>query len=569
VPADLRFDTYYRYDELTRLIHVFAEERPDLVKVESLGKSFQGREIWLAIVTHFVTGPAEDKPAFWVDANIHASEIAPSSAALYLIWKLTTQDVQSAEIKRLLDSRAFYIVPRVNPDGTELALADSPRWIRSTVRPYPFDEEPIDGLNREDIDGNGKMLTMRIVDPNGAWTEHPDEPRLLIRREPASTGGTYYRVLPEGRLTNYDGVQVKIQKAKEGLDLNRNFPVDWRTESEQPGAGEYPTSEPEVRALVDFIVRHPNITGGVSLHTQGGLLLRPYGTKSDDEMIPEDLRTYKKIGAKGTAITGYPNISTFHDYTEHPKDLITGVCDDWLYEHVGVFSWTTEIWAPLAQAGIKDYKHVDWYHEHPVEDDLKLLKWNDEVLGGKGYLPWKPFDHPDLGAMEIGGWDHAYCWRNPPPDFLEAEIAPISDWLIWHALISPKLEIKTCVATKLGDDVFGIRLVVQNTGWLPTYVTKKALERQNVRPVIAELELPEKANFVTGRSREELGQLEGRCYKAPSVLALTADPTDDCAKFDWVIQAPPGSVVKITARHSRAGTVRTEVCCSGFKAPRP
>jgi len=562
VPTDLRFDTYYRYDSLTRFIHAFAQERPDLVKVESIGKSFAGRDIWLATVTRFATGSGDEKPAFWVDANIHAVEIAPSTAALYLLWQLTTRDGQDPEITRLLDSRVFYIVPRVNPDGTELALADSPRWLRSSVRPYPFDEDPIEGLNREDIDGNGKMLTMRIIDANGAWVQHPDEPRLLIRREPTATGGTYYRVLPEGRLTSYDGVQVKIQKIKEGLDLNRNFPGQWRSESEQPGAGEYPTSETEVRAIVDFIVKHPNITGGVSLHTQGGLLLRPYGTMADDEMIPEDLWTFQKIGAKGTAITGYPNVSTFHDFKYHPKELITGVFDDWLYEHIGVYSWTTEIWAPLRQAGIVDYKFVDWYRDHSVEDDLKLLKWNDEVLDGKGFVLWKPFEHPDLGEVEIGGWDYAYCWRNPPPHLLEAEIAPIADWLIWHALISPKLEITSCAATRLRDGVYAIRLVVQNTGWLPTYVTKKALERKNVRPLIAEVTLPESAKFIAGRCREELGQLEGRCYKGPSALGLTADPTDDRAMFDWVIQAPAGSIVKITARHPRAGTARVEVPCS-------
>lgn len=562
MPTDLRFDIYYRYDSLTRFIHAFAEERPDLVKVESIGKSFQGRDIWLATVTRFKTGPAEEKPAFWVDGNIHAAEIAPSSAALYLLWKLTSMDGQDPEITRLLDTRTFYIVPRVNPYGTELALADNPRWIRSSVRPYPFDEDPIEGLNREDINGDGKMLTMRILDANGAWAEHPSDSRLLVRREPTATGGTYYRVLPEGRLTNYDGVQVKIQKVKEGLDLNRNFPIEWRTESEQPGAGEYPTSETEVRALVDFIVKHPNITGGVSLHTQGGLLLRPYGTRADDQMIPEDLWTFQKIGAQGTAMTGYPNVSTFHDFKYHPKDLITGVFDDWLYEHLGVYSWTTEIWAPLRQAGIVDYKFVDWYREHSLDDDLKLLKWNDEVLNGKGYVAWKPFEHPDLGPVEIGGWDYAYCWRNPPPHLLEAEIAPIADWLIWHALISPKLEIISCVATKLRDSVYQIRIVLQNTGWLPTYVTKKALERQNVRPLIAEIVLPDEAKLLSGRSREELGQLEGRCYKAPSALGLTADPTDDRIKFDWVIQATEGSVVRITARHQRAGTVRVEVVCS-------
>ena len=564
MPQDLRFDTYYRYDDLTRLIHAFAEARPDLVQVESIGKSYEGRDLWLATVTRFATGPAAEKPAFWVDGNIHATEVSASSAALYLLHKLTTEDGTNADVTRVLDTRAFYIVPRVNPDGAELALADRPRWLRSSVRPYPFDEDPVEGLQREDIDGDGRMLSMRVPDPNGAWTPHPDEPRLMIRRGPTDVGGAYFRLLPEGRLLNYDGVQIKVQRPKEGLDLNRNFPSEWRPEGEQPGAGEFPASEPEIRALVAFIVSHPNITGGVTFHTFSGVLLRPYGTKADDQMPAEDLWTFQKIGAKGTELTGYPNISVFHDFKYHPKEVTTGDFDGWLYDTLGVYAWTTELWSPQRQAGLKDYKFIDWFREHPAEDDLKMLTWNDEKLGGKGYVNWQPFDHPELGPIEIGGWDFAHCWRNPPPEFLEAEIAPHADWLIWQALISPKLEILQAEATPLGGDAYQVRLVVQNTGWLPTYVTKKALERKAVRPVIVELTLPDGATLHVGRLREELGQLEGRCYEDAGNFGRIADPTDDRAKFDWVIHAPQGGTVQVTARHQRAGTVRTEI---PLKAP--
>ncbi len=113
------------------------------------------------------------------------------------------------------------------------------------------------GLLTEDIDGDGRVLAMRIPDPNGAWKVCPEEPRLLVRREPDETGGQYYRVLPEGQLRDFDGVEITIQPPKEGLDLNRNFPALWRQEHEQHGAGAYPASEPEVRALVHFIAEHP------------------------------------------------------------------------------------------------------------------------------------------------------------------------------------------------------------------------------------------------------------------------------------------------------------------------
>ncbi len=557
---DVRFDTYYRYEELTRVLQGYAEEHPQLVRLESIGKSYEGRDIWLVSVTHFATGEDKHKPALWVDGNIHASEVAPSTACLYLINRLITAYGSDADITRCLDTRAFYICPRVNPDGAELALADKPKIIRSSTRPYPYDEEPIGGLVTEDMDGDGRMLTMRIPDPNGAWKTCPQEPRLLVRRDPAETGGQYFRLLPEGHVENYDGALVQIQPKKERLDLNRNFPTGWRQEYEQQGAGPYPTSEPEVRAMTNFIARHSNITGGVAFHTYSGVLLRPYDDRNDDVFPAEDLWTYKKIGEKGTQITNYPAISIYHDFRYHPNKVITGGFDTWLYDHMGMFAWTVEIWSPQRQAGIKDYKYIDWFREHPLEDDLTMLKWSDEALGGKGYVNWYPFDHPQLGRIELGGWNLQYAFRNPPPEFLEKEIAPFADWLIWHLLISPRLEVYEATVKPLGNSNYYVRLIVHNTGWLPSYVTKRAVEKKIVRGLVCEIELPEGATLKTGKPREELGQLEGRAYKPSSPSAFQDyDPTEDRIKVEWVVHAPNGGAVKVTARHERAGVVTAEL----------
>lgn len=555
---DVRFDKYYRYEELTSILHAYAEEFPQLVRIESIGKSYEGRDIWLWRVTCFATGGDREKPALWVDGNIHATELAPSSVCLYLLQTLVTGYGTHPDITRCLDSRAFYICPRVNPDGAELALADKPKFIRSGTRPYPYDEEGEDGLVMEDIDGDRRILQMRIPDPNGAWKISSTEPRLLVPREPTETGGQYYRLLPEGSIENYDKVQISIQPPKEGLDLNRNFPSMWRQENEQLGAGSYPTSELEVRSLVQFITTHPNITGAIAFHTFSGILLRPYSHQSDDEFPVNDLRTYQRIGEKGTELTDYPAVSVFHEFRYHPKEFVTGAFDDWAYEHQGVFAWTVEVWSPQRGAGITEYKYIDWYREHPPEDDLKMLRWSDEKLGGKGYIDWYPFDHPQLGKVELGGWDAMYAWSNPPPEFLEKEIARFPDWLVWHLLISPRLEIYEASVTNLGDRTYRIRLVVQNTGWLPTYVTEKAREKKLVRGCICEIELPEGATLETGKLREELGQLEGRAYKPSAPFRKQADPTSDRAKVEWVVRATRGTV-KLTARCDRAGVVRTEV----------
>jgi murein tripeptide amidase MpaA len=569
VTAEIRFDTYYPYTELTERLRALVEAYPKLLRLESIGKSYEGRDVWCVIATNCETGPDTEKPAFWCDGNIHATEVSAASACLYLLHKLATQHGQNTDVTRALDTRAFYVVPRVNPDGAELYFAPNPKYLRSSTRPYPYDEEPLEGLKQEDVDGDGRRLRMRIPDPNGPWKAHPEHPRLLVRREPGETGGTYYRVLPEGFLENWDGITLTVQANKEGLDLNRNFPAHWRQEGEQPGAGPFPGSEPEVYNLVKFITAHPNITGGITFHTYSGVLLRPYGTQADEAFPAEDLWTYQTLGKKGAEITGYPHVSVYHDFRYHPKEVITGVFDDWMYDHLGVYAWTVEIWSPQRQAGITEgfapdtkpgaYKFIDWHREHPVEDDIKMLEWSDSVLEGKGYVDWYPFEHPQLGRIELGGWDAQYAIRNPPPPLLEKEIAPLADWAIWHALVSPLLQLHSATAEKLGDGAYRIRLVVDNVGWLPTYVSKKALEKKVVREVVAEIELPAGATLEVGKARMEVGQLEGIAYKGASLSAWAADTTAERAKIEWVVRAPSGGSVKLTARHERAGTVRAEV----------
>jgi len=258
-------------------------------------------------------------------------------------------------------------------------------------------------------------------------------------------------------------------------------------------------------------------------------------------------------------LTGYPAVSVFHDFKYHPKETIKGAFDDWMYDHLGVYAWTCELWSPQREAGIDLSKkpngagsqYIEWYRDHPVEDDLKMMKWNDEKLEGKGFVTWYPFNHPQLGEVELGGWNDEYCWRNPPPQLLEKEIAPHADFIIFHALISPQLEFKEMTVTPLGEGAYHLRAVIQNTGWLSTSITTRAREKQLVRPLEVEIALPDGAALVGGQRKTELGQLEGRALK--NTTFWEADPTTDRAKVEWVVRAPQGSSVTITAVHQRAG----------------
>jgi murein tripeptide amidase MpaA len=556
---DVRFDRFYRYAELTAILEAFAAENPTLVSIESIGKSHEGRDIWVLTVTNAATGPAADKPAFWVEGNVHATEVAASVACTYFLNHLVTQYGKDPDVTRALDTRAFYVCPRVNPDGPEWALADKPKFIRSSTRPYPHDEDAIDGLTVEDIDGDGRILQMRIPDPNGLWKPHPQEPRMMVRREPAEVGGSYYRLLPEGSMDHYDGFTLKIKKHKQQLDLNRNYPSHWRQEFEQVGAGPYPTSEPEVRAQVAFLTAHLNVCGGTSFHTWSGVLLRPFDHSPDTDMPAEDLWTYQKIGQKGTEYTGYPAISVYHEFRYHPKQVIGGT-SDWLYDHLGAFAWVVEIWSPMREAGIEKYPYIDWFRDHSIDDDLKLFRWSEEKAGGAAHVDWKPFTHPRLGEVEIGGWNRLHAFSNPPPQFLEREVARFPQWILWQALVSPRLELVAAQAESLGNDHWRVRLVVQNSGWLPTYVSKRSLERKVVRGVMVDITVPEGVELLSGKARDDAGQLEGKAYKHTGI-SFWPDyhVTDDRAKMEWVVRGRAGERISLCARHERAGAVRAEI----------
>ena len=338
------------------------------------------------------------------------------------------------------------------------------------------------------------------------------------------------------------------------------FHANWRQEFEQLGAGPFPTSEPEVRAVVSFFVRHPNITGGVAFHTWAGVLLRPFDHLPDTEMNAEDLWHYRRAGDKGTELTGYPAISVYEEFRYHPKQVIGGVFD-WVYDHLGMYSWVVELWSPMREAGITNYKYIDWFRDHPIADDLKLYRWNVDKLGGIAHIPWKSFDHPQLGRVEIGGWNRFHAFGNPPPAFLEREVERFPKWLLWQALTSPKMEILSAGAEALGERSLAGPARRAEHG-LAAELRLEARAGAQGRPWRdrRDRRCPPGAKLLHGKRREELGQLEGKAYKHTGVSFWPDhNVTDDRAKVEWIVQGKKGDEVRVIARHERAGTVRATV----------
>ena len=547
------FDRYLRYDELTAWLHDTAAANPTLMTVESYGRSFEGRELWIATLTDPSTGTHDTKPAYWVDANIHSVEVTAGVAAQHLIHTLVTGFGSDPTVTRALRTRTFYVVPRVNPDGVEWALADQPQFRRSSVRPWPWrDAHLAPGLRERDIDGDGRVLSMRIADPNGAWIVSERDARIMAPVPPEGTGPgvARYRLLAEGDLVDHDGFTIPTPRPPEGLDMNRNFPAGWGTGVR--GSGDHPLSEPEIDALVRALVARPNVCGYNAFHTSGGVLLRPSSTQPDAKLAPVDVWTWEQLGRRGTELTGYTVHSVFEDFTWDKNVTMSGAADDWVYEHLGLFGWTTEFWDIVKVAtGTKQSTHF-WYVGPTEDEEVAVASWADEH-GVEICLPWRPFDHPQLGPVELGGWDWMQSWTNPPLAFLAAEVAGHADFAIHQALAAPELDVVHTAAVALGGDTWRVEVGLANTGWLPTYISQKAKTDRLVLPVAATLS---GATVVGGPARIELGQLEGRLAAR---FADRNDGTPDRVLASWVVSAPAGTEVLVEAAHQRAGSVRASV----------
>lgn len=559
VKVNYQPDKYYLYGEITEFLRACESAYPNLLKVTSIGKSFEGRDLWLAEITNTQTGSAEEKPAYWIDANIHAIEVCGSAVCLYTINYLLTQYNHDPLVTHLLDTSAFYILPRLSPDGSEYFLTTG-KWVRSSVRLYPFPEEK-DGLQPADINNDGEILQMRVKDPLGEWKVSSKDLRLMIKRQPDDVGGTYYRLYQEGHLKNFDGFRVEVPPNPRGLDLNRNFPHEWKAQEGQAGAGEFPLSEPETRAVTEFFYKHRNICGALTYHTTSGVILRPYSGQPDTAFPNFDLNAYKALGARGTDATGYKCVAVYDGFRYDPRKSITGVFDDWAYDHYGIFTFTVELWSIAKHAGIEVKDFIAFFAERSEEDDLKILQWQDKELNGEGFVNWKPFKHPQLGDVEIGGWRRAYTWSNPPPKFLEEECHKNMVFSLRHAAASPRLRVRSFTAEALNKDTRRVTLIVENEGWLPTHVSQRALEKKLVRPIKVELHLAQGVEVTMGKAKTEIEHLTGIansvCLDWANGVSFLGASKDTERKIEWLVKG--SGKIGVTVMSDRAGVARAEL----------
>jgi len=511
----LPFKHFFRYDELTGFVSRLAGSKPNLVKLSSLGKSQEGREIHLLTITDFKTGKPEDKPAYLIHGNIHAAELSGTHAALYTARQLAADYPKSDILKRVV----FYIVPRINPDGAEFVVTTSGSIRSRTDRSR---REP-NTLYQEDVNGDGLILTMRQEHPDGPFVADPKDKRLLIRRR-KDHKPPYYRSIPEGMIHEWDGTDnLKVEGRV--FDWNRNWSYDWRPEPEQWGAGDYPFSEKEMRALADFLYSRPNIFGILGYHTGPASMLRPPSTGSDNDLDEGDVKTMQElaeIGAKAVKFPVHPVVK-YHNVDERDLNL-RGHFHNFGYHHLGLYVFEYELGILMNSAGISTEKILKTKIEEECEalNRLMMKWWDKQKKRDQVFMPWKPFKHPQLGKIEIGGLLVRHIAGRTLPDLMRVSKGTY-EFTLEHASRHPCIRIEEVSVDSVGVDGYRIRARVANRGHFPTHVSNKGRNLRRLRPVRLEFCPAKGVKLLSLAGHHDLGHLEG----------LTGS-----RKLEWFVTAP-------------------------------
>ncbi|MBN1292079.1 MAG: peptidase [Candidatus Latescibacteria bacterium] len=567
--GELDFRHYHTYDEMVCFLKKWAEQYPDLIDLYIGGQSFEGRDIYQLTLTNKNILTPTDKPAMAIDANRHSGEVTAAESALWLLNYLLEKYGKDDEITKLIDTKTFYFRVLNNPDGSEMYL-QTVQSNRSSVRPHDSDRDGLlDEDPPEDLDGDGFIRQMRVkAEPDsGNYILDPRDSSGRLMKQ-VMDGEGEYKIYSEG--IDNDGDGKYNEDGIGGLDLHRNYPENWRPDSgldatergwTQFGAGEYPLSEPETRSFVLFLLQHPHISIVNSMDTSVPMHLRgPSTSKSEERMYPEDLELFRYFDKEGQKITGYPWAGdTYQNYQTRTKfNPVTGDPNipvplfghgpDFGYWYYGSIWYGDELWCTGA---VFDYDKDGTY------DEYDALRWNDEACGGKEFMEWTEFDHPQLGKVEIGGFNPKFFRQNPPVEFLEEWIIKQAKHNLFLAKHLPQIEItSTDVKPKRTKGEYEVTVKFTNTGYLPTALQQAQLVKI-VRPDRVRLEFDKE--LTKDRKNKQVEILVPEIQNKDIELGITKSDETKTARFTVKLNGIDSAECTVHVLSSRGGHHKKEI----------
>jgi hypothetical protein len=460
------------YADMKRLQTAF----PKFLKLESIGKSFRGRDLMVMTINNPATGPEAGKAAMYIEANVHGNEIQGGEVCLYTIWYLMENYGRIDDVSRLVDERVFYIIPTVNPDGRQFFMEGPGGNARSGHVPVDddndglFDEDP-----PEDVNGNGIVEQIRMSVPGrGNYRISRINPNIM---EPVPFGETGDYILLGSEGVDNDGDGLVNEDGPGSYDPNRNWASDWQPNYIQSGAMAYPFQLPEARAVNDFLTAHANISGVQSYHNSGGMILRGPGAEATGEYPAADVRFYDELGQNGERIIPFYRYLVIWSglYTVH------GGFIDWTNDGLGIPSFSNELWNGDQYFTSPELKEQQANPSSPIAPSVSRYFFDKYLEFGDEYLEWKPFDHPQFGQVEMGGVWKKFQGR-VPPRFMNEELCHRNmAFSLYQADEMPLIRLGETSVEKVGGDVFRVFVDITNPKVAPT-IMARAAQTNVVRP---------------------------------------------------------------------------------------
>ena len=516
--VEASWNRYNTYDGIVDLMKNISEAYPKLTRLESIGKSYEGRDIYLLTVSDFNTGNPDEKPAMYIDGNIHSNEIQGAEFSLYTAWYLTEMFEDLDFINQLLKDKTFYIVPTINPDARDNYMKEpnTPHSPRSGMIVLDDDGDGKAGEDGyDDLDDNNHITYMIRKSPTGQFIKDPQDDRRLIR-VPIEEQGEYEMLGYEGIDRDGDG-----EVNEDGIgyyDPNRDWGWKWQPDYVQRGAYKYPFSLPETRAVADFVMKHPNIAGAQSYHNYGGMILRGPGAEEDlGTYNRQDIRIYDAIAEKGEEmIPGYRYLTVYKDlYSVFGGEL------DWFYGGRGIYTYTNELMVSYL-----------YFHENKgrgnQEEELKVDKY---LTFGDAFVDWKEYNHPQYGTIEIGGFKKNFG-RAHPGFLLEQDAHRNMAFTIYHAYQTPKLSILDVEEKSIGNGLKEITATVYNERLMPTH-SSQDLKYNIERPDYVSIS---NANVIAGMivEDEDFNKVKEQIQN-PETIRVTNIPGMGTVKVRWIV----------------------------------
>jgi len=472
---DLTWDRWLDHDELGERMQLMERTWPEFLDLQSIGTSYGGREMWLMTINNPATGPESGKAAMFIEANVHGNEIQGAEVVLYTIWYLMENYGRLDEITRLVDERVFYLLPTVNPDGRDYFMDGHGSGARTGHIPVDSDGDGAfdeDGPN--DLNGNGMIEQMRKYTPGEGTHRVSALDSRIMERVPPGEVGDWVLLGSEG--IDDDGDGLVNEDPVGGYDPNRNYASDWQPNYVQGGSMNYPFELPEARSINDFMVARPNIAGFQSFHNSGGMILRGPGAAWQGRYPQSDIRVYDELGEFGERMLPY------YDYLVIWQGLYTvhGGSIDWTNDGLGIVSFSNELWnggqyfnSPLLQEQQQDPRQ-------PISGQRSRFFFDDFLEFGDEFVDWAPFDHPQFGPVELGGWKKLSGRVNPR--FMSMELFHRNmAFTLYHADMMPLMSMGETSVERVDGDVYRVRIDITNERLIPT-ITARARENNVVRP---------------------------------------------------------------------------------------